>query len=59
MRKVICQNCYEVLAEKDVVNHTFKYDPNSMDTVIQELDEDHCLLTICCPKCGCMVQVKV
>lgn len=59
MSKIICQNCYEILAERNVSEGIFRYDPNKMDTVLQCIDEDHAILTISCPKCGCMLQVKV
>lgn len=59
MKKIICQNCFEILAERNDDKGVFRYDPNKMDTVCQEIDKDHCLLTLSCPKCGCMLQVKV
>lgn len=55
--KVICQNCFEILAERG--EDYIKDDPNKVDSIVQALDADHCLLTYCCPKCGCMLQVKV
>lgn len=57
--KVICQNCHEILADRDYKENTFKYDPNKVESIVQELTPDVCLLTLRCPKCDCMVQVKV
>lgn len=60
MQKVICQNCYEILAERNVSGGPyFKYDPDNGESILQELTPDVCLLTLACPKCGCMLQVKV
>lgn len=57
--KVICQNCYEILAERNMKNGYFKYDPDKVESILQEIDENNCILTISCPKCGCILQVKV
>ena len=57
--KIICQNCFEILAERNVGENWFKIDNNKVESILQEIDPDHTLLTIACPKCGCMLQVKV
>ena len=59
MKKIICQNCYEILGEKCSELGYTKYEPDRVNSIVQELDADHCLLTLACPKCGCMLQVKV
>ena len=59
MRKIICQNCFEVLAERNIEEDWLKYDPNKVESIGQELNADETLLTFACPKCGCMLQVKV
>ena len=58
-KKIICQNCYEILAERNVGEGWFKYDPNNGESILQEINADVCLLTMSCPRCGCMIQVKV
>lgn len=57
MKKIICQNCYEILGERN--DEEFRYDPTKMDSIVQGVDKDTCILTLACPKCGCMIQVKV
>lgn len=57
--KIICQNCYEILAERNVKNGYFKYDAENGESILQEISKEVCLLTLACPKCGCMLQVKV
>ena len=59
MSKIICQNCFEILAERNTKEGYFKYDPESGESILQELTPDVSLLTLACPKCGCMLQVKV
>ena len=59
MKKIICQNCYEVIAERDESAGTFKYDPNVVGSLIQEIDRNEVMLTLCCPHCGCLLQVRV
>lgn len=54
--KIICQNCFEILADRS--GDTFRYDPYEVEAIMQELSEDSTLITLSCPKCGCMVQVK-
>ena len=56
--KVICQNCYEILANKDEAG-SLRFNPNEIESIAQELNPDEVLLTLACPKCGCTVQVKV
>lgn len=58
MSKVICQNCHEILADRNIEKGEFRYDPCGMDSVVQTI-EHTVLLTLSCPKCGCMVQVIV
>lgn len=59
MKKIICQNCYEVIAERDESSGTFKYDPNVVESLLQPVGKDNTLLTLCCPHCGCLLQVRV
>ena len=57
--KIICQNCFEVLGERNPEEDYFKYEPAKVDSIIQGVDSDHAILTLACPKCHCMLQVKV
>lgn len=57
MKKIICQNCYEVLAERN--DEELRYDPIKTETIVQDTSKDECILTFACPKCRCMVQVRV
>lgn len=57
--KIICQNCFEILGERNPEEKYFKYDPYEVENILQEIDEKHSILTLACPKCGCMLQVKV
>lgn len=57
--KVICQNCFEVLADRKPDENYLRFDPEKVDSFVQGIDSDHCILTLCCPKCSCMVQIKV
>ena len=56
MSKVICQNCFHILADRR--KEGIAFDPNKVDSIFQELDRDHTLITLQCPECGCTVQVK-
>jgi hypothetical protein len=57
--KVICQNCFEILAERNTNENYFKYDSDKVESILQKPSEDAYILTFACPKCGCMLQVKV
>lgn len=58
-KKIICQNCFKILAERNFEERWFKIDDVNVESILQEIDPDHSLLTISCPECGCMLQVKV
>lgn len=56
MNKILCQNCYAILGEKN--RDKIRYSPVEAFDLVQALDDDHVLITLQCPKCGCLVQVK-
>lgn len=53
--KVICQNCFTVLAERNDKEDYLRFDPNAVNTVFQEMNKDETLITFVCPTCDCMV----
>lgn len=57
MRLIRCQNCIEDLGQIDV-DGCITIDPQRCETICQEIDEHHTLVTFQCPKCGCLLQVK-
>ena len=58
--KVKCQSCLHELGEFEIgkTDVAFKFRPDKTEFIFQELDVDNLLLTIQCPKCGCMTQVR-
>ena len=58
--KIICQNCYEIIADRKLLakwnERVLDIDP-SLVVAVQEIG-DNVLLTMQCPKCGCLLQVK-
>ena len=57
MAKVNCQNCGQHLGTKSKED-TFIYSPSQCDSLSQGLDPDSTLVTLQCPKCDCLVQIK-
>ena len=57
--KIICQNCFEILADRNKEQNTITLDADRFPQAIKELSEGAPLLTLTCHKCGCMLQVKV
>lgn len=56
MAEIKCQNCGEKLAEQ--VGNSLRFDPNGVGMLTQEITADKTLITLQCPKCGCILQVK-
>lgn len=57
--KVICQNCFDILADRNKEEHTITLDPDKFPRAVQEMSRGASLLTLTCPRCGCMLQVKL
>lgn len=51
-----CQNCKKVLGTN--YNDVITYNPSIVQSVVQELTKDTTLITMQCPGCGCLVQIK-
>ena len=56
IKEIKCQNCEHKLAEK--LEDGIKYDPSKIESITQALDGDSILITLQCPVCGCMLQIK-
>jgi hypothetical protein len=51
-----CQNCLKKLAERE--NNTLSYNPSEINNMVQEITTDEVLITLQCPDCGCLLQIK-
>lgn len=61
-RNIRCQHCNETLAHVKINEEGGKevsYKPSEVQGFSQELDKDSSLITFQCPKCGCMLQIKI
>lgn len=57
--KIICQNCYEILADRDKEQNTITLYSDKFPEAIRELSAGAPIVTLTCPKCACKLQVRV